>query len=100
MSDPMHNSRTHLVPVLALLAAMVSGAAVADESPSRPQRVGHAIERAGVATEHGLKRGAEATSHGVQVGVKATAHGLSRAGEAVEHAAHKAAEKVRSTLDK
>jgi hypothetical protein len=96
----MPNSRTHLVAVIGVLASMVSGAAVAGESPSWPQRAGHAVERAGEAAGHGLKRGVEATSHGVQVGVKATGQGLSRAGEAVEHAAHKTAEKVRSTFQK
>lgn len=96
----MPNSRTHLLAVVAFLAVMASGAAVADEAPSRPQRAGHAIERAGAATAHGIKRGAEATSHGVGVAVKATAHGLSRAGEAVGRAAHKTAAKVRSKFDK
>jgi hypothetical protein len=84
----------------ALLAAIASCAALAAESPSVPQRVGHAVERGAQATERGLKRGVEATSHGVQVGVKATGHGLSRAGTAVEHATHKAAAKMRSTFDK
>lgn len=96
----MPNSRTRFVAFITVLAAMASGAAVAGGSPTPPQRIGHAIERAGQATGHGLKRGLEATSHGVQVAVKATAHGLSRAGEAVEHATHKSAERVRSTFDK
>jgi hypothetical protein len=96
----MPHARTHLVAVLAVMAAMTSRAAVADESPSVPQKAGHAIERAGEATGHGLKRAVEATTHGVQVAVKATAHGLSRAGEAVDHGTHKAAGKVRSTLEK
>ena len=93
-------SRTHLFAVVAVLAAMASGAAMAEESPTRTQRVGNALEKAGEATGRGLKRGVEATSHGVQVGVKATEHGLTRAGEAVEHATHKAADKVRTTFEK
>ena len=99
-SDPMRNSTTHLVAALALLAGVVPGAAVAEESASRTQRAGNAVERAGEATGNGVKRGVAATSHGVQVGVKATARGLSRAGQAVEHGTHKAADKVRSTFDK
>ena len=96
----MRISRTHLVAAVAVLAGMVSGAAVAEESASRTQRAGNAVERAGEATGKGVKRGVAATSHGVDVGVKATARGLSRAGQAVEHGTHKAAAKVRSTFDK
>ena len=95
----MPKSRPRFV-VAAALAAMISGAAAANESPSLPQRVGHALERAAEATGHGLKRGVEATSHGVQVAAKATARGLSRAGDAVEHGTHKASEKMRSTFGK
>lgn len=83
----------------ALLASLASGALAAD-SPSLPQRAGHAVERAGTATLHGARRGLEATKHGVQVGVQATARGLSRAGEAVEHGTHKAADWMRSTAGK
>ena len=80
-----------------LLAALASGAALAGEPPSLPQRAGHAVERAGKATAHGVERGLEATTHGVQVGMRATARGLSRAGEAVEHGTRKAADWVRTT---
>lgn len=93
-------SRIHLVAVVAVLTAWMSGAATAAESPSVPQRVGHAIERAGEAAAHGVKRGAEATSHGVEVGLKATEDGLARGGEAIEHAAHKVTQKVRSASQK
>jgi hypothetical protein len=96
----MPNSRIHFVALVAVLTATASCTAVANETPSVPQRVGRALERAGEATGHGLKRGVEATSHGVEVGVKATTHGLSRAGQAVEHGTHKAAVKVRSVFDK
>ena len=96
----MPNPTIRLVAAIAVLTAMASGPAVANESPSPPQRVGQALERAAEATGRGVKRGVEATSHGVQVGVKATARGLSRAGEAVEHATHKAAEKVRPIFEK
>jgi len=90
---------THLAAFV-LAAGLASGAVLAGESPSLPQRAGHAVERAGTATAHGVKRGLEATRHGVQVGVQATARGLSRAGEAVEHGTHKAADWVRSTAGK
>src|SRR5512139_338020 len=91
--------RTQLA-AFALLAGLASGAALAGETPSWPQRAGQAVERAGTATAHGARRGLEATKHGVQVGVQATARGLSRAGEAVEHGTHKAADWMRSTAGK
>jgi hypothetical protein len=97
---PMLDIRPHLVAVVAILASVASGTALADESPSVPQRAGHAVQKAGDATGRGLKRGVEATTHGVQVGVNATGRGLSRAGQAVEHGTHKAAEKVRATFEK
>ena len=96
----MSPSTTRLVAVAAVLTAMTAGAAVAEDSPSLPQKAGHAVQKAGEATGRGLKRGVEATSHGVDVGVKATGRGLSRAGQAVEHGTHKAAEKVRATFEK
>jgi len=96
----MLHLQSRLVAAAALLSAMCCGTAVAGESPSVPQKVGHSLEKAADATGRGLKRGVEATSHGVQVAVKATGHGLSRAAEAVEHGTHKAAEKVKGTFEK
>ena len=96
----MRKSTTPLVAAVAVLAALVSGAAGAEESASVPKRAGKAVERAADATGNGIKRGVAATSHGVQVGVKATGRGVSRAGQAVEHGTHKAADKVRATFDK
>jgi hypothetical protein len=95
----MLNFRTRIV-AFGLLAALASGTALANESPSTAQKVGSALERAGTATGHFLKRGVEATSHGVQVGVNATAHGLTRAGDAVGHAVHKTADKAHTALSR
>ncbi|MDE2607189.1 MAG: hypothetical protein KGL68_14835 [Burkholderiales bacterium] len=95
----MLNTRPRIVAA-GLLAALASGTALADESPSTAQKVGNALERAGAATGRFLKRGVEATAHGVQVGVNATAHGLKKAGDAVDHGVHKTADKMHTAMSK
>ncbi|MDE2607188.1 MAG: hypothetical protein KGL68_14830 [Burkholderiales bacterium] len=92
-------NNTSRILAIGLLAALASGTALAQESPSMVHQVGHSLERAGTATGHFLKRGVEATAHGVQVGVNAISHGLKRVGDAVDHGTHEAADKLHAVLN-